>query len=483
VRRFVAADRLPGFFQDVGMSHVGRILVVEDHEVERRAVSQILKAEGFTVLGAENADKALGYMDENIDVVLSDLNMGDVSGLDLLQLWKKNKPETQFILLTGHSSVNSAVEAIKAGAFDYVTKPINHDELVFLVKRAMEVMAKDKEIDSLRRRLDQKFGLDQIVGQSKEMKDVFAKIQRAAPVDSTVLILGESGTGKELVAQALHHNSNRKKGPFVAVNCAAVPATLVESELFGHVRGAFTGATDKRMGRFEQADGGTLFIDEIGDFEIGLQAKLLRVLETLTLTPVGGHEDRKVNVRVLAATSRDIRKMVEQGTFREDLYYRLNVVTIQLPPLRDRPDDVPILVEHFLKDISANKHTAPKRVSPEVMRRFTQYRWPGNVRELRNALESMMVLADGEVLTERDLPERVAEASHETAAPKEIPTGLTMEELEKLAITKALDQCGGNRTHAANRLGISVRTLQRKLRQYELERRVKPFPNDVLSEA
>jgi DNA-binding NtrC family response regulator len=452
--------------------------VVEDHEVERRAVSQILKAEGFTVLGAENADKALGYMDENIDVVLSDLNMGDVSGLDLLQLWKKTKPETQFILLTGHSSVNSAVEAIKAGAFDYVTKPINHDELVFLVKRAMEVMAKDKEIDSLRRRLDQKFGLDQIVGQSKEMKDVFAKIQRAAPVDSTVLVLGESGTGKELVAQALHHNSNRKKGPFVAVNCAAVPATLVESELFGHVRGAFTGATDKRMGRFEQADNGTLFIDEIGDFEIGLQAKLLRVLETLTLTPVGGHEDRKVNVRVLAATSRDIRKMVENGTFREDLFYRLNVVTITLPPLRDRPDDIAILVEHFLKEISEKKHTAPKKISPEVMRRFQQYRWPGNVRELRNTLESMMVLAEGDLLTERDLPERIAEASHEVAVPKEIPTGLTMEELEKLAITKALDQCAGNRTHAANRLGISVRTLQRKLRQYELERRVKPFPNE-----
>ncbi len=460
------------------MSNAGRILVVEDHEVERRAVSQILKAEGFTVLGAENADKALGYMDENIDVVLSDLNMGDVSGLDLLQLWKRTKPETQFILLTGHSSVNSAVEAIKAGAFDYVTKPINHDELVFLIKRAMEVMAKDKEIDNLRRRLDQKFGLDQIIGQSKEMKDVFAKIQRAAPVDSTVLVLGESGTGKELVAQALHHNSNRKKGPFVAVNCAAVPATLVESELFGHVRGAFTGATDKRMGRFEQADNGTLFIDEIGDFEIGLQAKLLRVLETLTLTPVGGHEDRKVNVRVLAATSRDIRKMVEQGTFREDLYYRLNVVSITLPPLRDRPDDVAILVEHFLKEISAKKHTAAKRISPEVMRRFQQYRWPGNVRELRNALESMMVLAEGDLLTERDLPERIAESSPEVVAPKEIPTGLTMEELEKLAITKALDQCGGNRTHAANRLGISVRTLQRKLRQYEMERRVKPFPNE-----
>ncbi|MBA3272790.1 MAG: sigma-54-dependent Fis family transcriptional regulator, partial [Chthoniobacterales bacterium] len=313
------------------MSNAGRVLVVEDREVERRAVSQILKAEGFSVFGADSADKALGYIEENIDVVLSDLNMGDVSGMELLQHWKRQRPETQFILLTGQGSVNSAVEAMKAGAFDYVMKPINPDELIHLIKRAVDGLQKDKEIDNLRRRLDQKFGLDQIIGQSQQMKDVFAKIQRAAPVDSTVLILGESGTGKELVAQALHHNSPRKKGPFVAVNCAAVPATLVESELFGHVRGAFTGATDRRIGRFEQADNGTLFIDEIGDFELGLQAKLLRVLETLTVTPVGGHEDRKVNVRVVAATSREMFKMVEEGTFRQDLFYRLNVVTVSLP--------------------------------------------------------------------------------------------------------------------------------------------------------
>src|SRR5688500_14497304 len=464
------------------MSNAGRVLVVEDQEIERRALSQILKAEGLTVFGAESADKALGYVDENIDVVLSDLHMGDVSGIDLLQLWKKRQPETQFIVMTGHSSVNSAVEAIKGGAYDYLIKPINPDELVLLIRRAIDAMQKDLEIDNLRRRLDQKFGLDQIVGQSKMMKDVFARIQRAAPVDSTVLILGESGTGKELVAQALHQNSPRKKGPFVPINVAAVPSTLVESELFGHVRGAFTGATDKRMGRFEQADAGTLFIDEIGDFELGLQAKLLRVLETMTLTPVGGHEDRKVNVRVLAATSRDIRKMVAEGTFREDLFYRLNVVTITLPPLRDRPDDIAILVEHFLKEISEKKHTAPKKISPEVMRRFQQYRWPGNVRELRNTLESMMVLADGDTLTERDLPERIAESAPQLTTTKEIPTGMTMEELERLAIMRALDQYGGNRTHAANRLGISVRTLQRKLRQYEMERRVKPL-SDVLAQS
>ena len=465
------------------MPNAGRVLVVEDNEIERRAISQIIKAEGLTVFGAENADKAMGYVDENVDVVLSDLQMGDVSGIDLLQLWKKQKPDTHFIVLTGHGNESTAVQAMKNGAFDYITKPANPEEIILLIRRAIETQQKDKEIDSLRRRLDQRFGLDQIVGQSKQMKDVYAKIQRAAPVDSTVLVLGESGTGKELVAQALHHNSPRKKGPFVAVNCAAVPATLVESELFGHVRGAFTGATDKRMGRFEQADGGTLFIDEIGDFELPLQAKLLRVLETLTVTPVGGHEDRKVNVRVLAATSRDIQKMVGDGSFRQDLYYRLNVVQIVLPPLRDRPDDIAVLVEHFLKEIATNKGTPPRRVSPEVMRRFQSYRWPGNVRELRNTLESMMVLAEGEQLTERDLPERIADTAQVIPNPKELPSNMTMEELEKLAITKALDQCAGNRTHAANRLGISVRTLQRKLRQYELEKRVKPFPNDVLTEA
>ncbi|HEX3356055.1 MAG TPA: sigma-54 dependent transcriptional regulator [Tepidisphaeraceae bacterium] len=466
------------------MSNAGRVLVVEDNEIERRALLHILKGDGLQVYGAENADKALGYADENIDVVLSDLHMGDVSGIDLLQLWKKQHPETQFILVTGERAPANIVEAMKSGAYDYVTKPLNLEELKLLIRRAIESKEKDRELDNLRRRLDQKFGLGQIVGQSQQMKDVFARIQRAAPVDSTVLILGESGTGKELVAQALHHNSLRTKGPFVAVNCAAVPATLVESELFGHVRGAFTGATDRRMGRFEQADGGTLFIDEIGDFELGLQAKLLRVLETLTVTPVGGHEDRKVDVRVLAATSRDMRKMVETGAFREDLFYRLNVVQINLPPLRDRPDDIPLLVDHFLKEITTSKHAAPKRVSPEVMRRFQTYRWPGNVRELHNSLESMMVLGEGDILSERDLPPSIADSSQAMRNPKEIPIGMTMEELERLAITKALDQYKGNRTHAANRLGISVRTLQRKLRQYEVEQGVKSqIATDILSQA
>jgi two-component system, NtrC family, response regulator HydG len=444
-------------------------LVVEDQDGERKAITQLLRLDGYTVFSAESADKAMGYVEEGIDVVLSDLHMGDVSGLDLLHLWRKRRPDTQFILLTGHSSIGSAVDAIKAGAYDYITKPVNPEELRLLIRRAIDAIRKEQEIENLRRRLDHKFGLDQIIGQSRLMNEVFDRIRRTAPVDSTVLILGESGTGKELVAQALHHNSPRRKGPFVAVNCAAVPATLVESELFGHVRGAFTGATERRIGRFEQADGGTLFIDEIGDFELSLQAKLLRVIESLTVTPVGGHEDRKVDVRVLTATSRDIRKMVDAGTFREDLYYRLNVVSITLPPLRDRPEDVPILVEHFLREISTLKRTAMKKVAPDVIRRFQAYRWPGNVRELRNTLESMMVLAEGDILTELDLPDRISQVSHGSASRIDLPTGLTMDELERLAISKALDASHGNRTHAAGRLGISVRTLQRKLRQYERE--------------
>ncbi len=440
----------------------------------------MLKREGYEVFAVEDADKAIGYAEEQMEVVLSDLHLGEVSGMQLLNLWRKRRPETQFILLTGNSSVDSAVEAIKGGAYDYITKPVHPDELLMLINRAIGETRKDRELDTLRRRLDQKFGLERIVGNSKQMRDVFEKIRRAAPVDSTVLILGESGTGKELVAQALHQNSTRKKGPFVAVNCAAVPATLVESELFGHVRGAFTGATDKRVGRFEQADGGTLFVDEIGDFELGLQAKLLRVLETLQVTPVGGADDRKVDVRVIAATSRDLRKMVQEGTFREDLFYRLNVISIVLPPLRDRPEDMSLLVEHFLREIAQTKNTPKHRVSPEVMRQFEIYSWPGNVREMRNTLESMMVLAENELLDVRDLPDRILEDEPVTARAKvdrkgqALPTGLTMEELERVAIMRALDEFDGNRTHAARKLDISVRTLQRKLQKYEIERAMGP---------
>ena len=449
----------------------GRILIVEDNPTERNALARLLRGSNYKVFTAESADKALSYVDENVDIVLSDLYMGDVSGIDLLGLWKKRKADTQFILITGQSSVDTAVEAIKAGAYDYITKPINPDELHLNISRAIEARKKDDELEGLRRRLDQKFGVDQIIGESDQMRKVFELVRRAAPVDSTVLILGESGTGKELIAQAMHQNSPRKSGPFVAVNVAAVPSTLVESELFGHVRGAFTGATDKRIGRFEEADGGTLFIDEIGDFELGLQAKLLRVLETLTLTPVGGQGQVKVDVRVVAATSRDLRKMVAEGTFREDLFYRLNVVAVNLPHLRERPEDIPLLVEHFLKELGNHREDVPKKCSADVIKAFRQYTWPGNVRELRNVLERMTVMCDAETLEEIDLPEEIrVNAGHATSSAS-IPTGLTMDELERLAIEKALDRFEGNRTHAAQALDISVRTLQRKLAQYEADGR------------
>ncbi len=449
----------------------GRVLIVEDNPTERHGLAKLLRSVGFTTYMAENADKAVGYRDEKLDVVLSDLYMGDISGIELLSLWKRQQPDTQFILLTGQSSIATAVEAIKAGAYDYITKPVDPDDLEHTIQRAVDAKRRERELEDLRRRLDYKFGIERIIGESAQMRRVFDMVRRAAPVDSTCLILGESGTGKELVAAALHHNSSRKDRAFVAMNVAAVPSTLVESELFGHVRGAFTGATDDRPGRFEQADGGTLFIDEIGDFELGLQAKLLRVLESLTVTPVGGHREKKVNVRVLAATSRNLRKMVQEGEFREDLFYRLNVVTISLPPLRERPDDIPLLVEHFLNEIAETRGAERKKISPEVLRAFRQYNWPGNVRELRNTLESMMVLAEGETLTERDLPDHLLENASMGSSSDDIPSGLTMDQLERLAIEKALERFDGNRTHAANSLNISVRTLQRKLAQYESEGR------------
>ena len=464
--------------QDGPEGATARILVVEDQPTERAALMKLLRAQGHEVMGCESADKALGYVEEDIDVVLADLYLGEVSGIDLVSLWKNRRSETQFIVITGNSSIETAVEAMKKGAFNYLTKPLDFDALLVYVEKALAAVQKDRELDSLRRRLDDRFGMEQIVGDSKQMRDVLARVQRAAPVDSTVLILGESGTGKELVAQALHQNSKRKDKPFVAINIAAVPDTLVESELFGHVKGAFTGAMDKRMGRFEQASGGTLFIDEVGDFGVDLQAKLLRVLETMTVTPVGGHEDKRVDVRIVAATSRDLRQRIREGKFREDLFYRLNVIPINLPPLRERPDDLPPLVEHFLRDVAAKKGVTARTVSPEVMRTLIGYRWPGNVRELRNTLETMLVMADGEQLQAGDVPEQLrADAPAEDAGggggDHQIPAGLTMEELERLAIETALADSDGNRTHAANRLGISVRTLQRKLRQYELEKRTR----------
>ena len=443
--------------------------MVEDERSEREALARVLRMENYEVLTAEDAEHALRLVDDRVDLVLSDLRMGKNTGIDLLRIWKQRHPSTPFVLITAHGDIESAVEAMKLGAADYVTKPVNPEELLLLIQRCLEVRKKDETIEHLSRRLDDKLGLENIVGRSKPMLDVFSRVRRAAQAESTILILGESGTGKELIAEAIHQNSHRKNGPFIAVNMAAVPTSLVESELFGHVKGAFTGATASRVGRFEAAQRGTIFIDEIGDFALESQAKLLRVLETHAITPVGGNKEVECDVRVVAATSRNLEQLVAEETFREDLYYRLTVVTVPLPPLRERPDDIPLLVSHFLDELCRANNKPAMAPDREAMRFFETFDWPGNVRQLANCLESMVVLATGPTLTVDDLPANLAVLRSGDETQVRIPIGTTIEDLERQAIEQTLERFDGNRTQAADSLGISVRTLQRKLKGWDEE--------------
>lgn len=451
------------------MSRKTQVLIVEDKESERDALARVLRLDDHDVVTAANAEEALRYLNEPVDLVVSDLRMGENSGIDLLRYWKSRRPGTPFIMVTAHGDVNSAVEAMKLGAEDYLSKPVNPEELLMLVDKCIEVRQKDETIQHLQQRLDERLGFEKIIGNSSSILAIFDRARRAAQVDSTVLIMGESGTGKELIAEAIHQNSPRKKGPFVTVNMAAVPEHLVESELFGHVKGSFTGATGSRIGRFEAANSGTLFIDEIGDFALDSQAKLLRVLENHKVTPVGSNDDREVDVRVVAATSRDLTEMVEREEFREDLYYRLNVITLNLPPLRNRPDDIPLLVNHFLTKFGESHGKPVFSVDRDLMKFLESYDWPGNVRQLRNCLESMVVMAqDGAPLTKSDLPASIYDGPG-VNNDVEIPPGTTLEELERSAVEQALAQFNGNRTRAAESLGISVRTLQRKLKSWGIQ--------------
>ena len=448
------------------MTRKAKILVVEDERGEREALARVLRLEDYDVITAESAEQALPIAEEAVDLVLSDLRMGKNSGIDLLRIWKQKQPTTPFMLITAHGDIESAVEAMKLGAEDYLTKPVNPEELLLLIQRYLDTRKKEETIRHLSQRLDEKLGLENIVGRSKPMLEIFARVRRAAQAESTILISGESGTGKELIAEAIHQSSRRKTGPFVAVNMAAVPASLAESELFGHVKGAFTGATASRVGRFEAADGGTIFIDEIGDFALESQAKLLRVLETHTITPVGGNEEIECDVRVVAATSRNLDELVAQGEFREDLYYRLTVVTVPLPPLRERPDDIPLLVRHFLDELCRANGREPMTPDPRLMRFLETFDWPGNVRQLANCLESMVVMATKPTLTTDDLPANVAEAGADRQGKVQIPVGTRIDDLERQAVEQALTRFEGNRTRAADSLGISVRTLQRKLKSW-----------------
>jgi len=443
----------------------GKILVVDDEASARAALAEILRAEDYEVETASDAFKALGRLDEFApDVVLTDLNMPGIDGVELLRKVKLDDPERPVVLMTAYGGVEAAVSAMREGAADYLTKPLNIDELGIVLERAIERTKLRREASQLRSQVSARYSFDNIIGSSPEMQRVFKSVSQVAPSRATVLLTGESGTGKELVAAAIHHHSPRSGGPFVKLHCAALAETLLESELFGHDRGAYTGADRKREGRFEQANGGTLFLDEIGEISLSTQVKLLRVLQEREFERVGGNQTLHVDVRVVAATNRDLKEMISAGRFREDLYYRLNVINLKLPSLRQRTSDVPALALHFLKRYAAENGKSVKSISDAALTQIAHYPWPGNVRELENVIERAVVLAEGDTIEPSHLPLELAAAARHTGPPP-IP-GSTMDELERYAILKTMESVAGSTGKAAELLGISVRKIQYKLQEY-----------------
>ena len=448
------------------------VLIVDDDKNTRDGLDRALRRT-YTVLTAESAERALDLLaDHDVSVLLSDVRMPGMDGLTLLQRALAHQPSLIGILLTAYGNVETAVEAMKQGAYDFLMKPVNLDHLDLLLKRAIRSTQVESENESLRKQLEDKFGLEAIIGQSAIMRQLFDTIHQAAPTQATVLVQGASGTGKELVAHAVHRLSTRAHGPFVAVHCSALSPTLLESELFGHEKGSFTGAVSRRRGRFELADGGTLFLDEISEIDASVQVKLLRVLEERTFERVGGSETVEVDIRLIAATNKDLKQLVKSGTFREDLFFRLDVVDITLPSLRERPDDVPLLCDHFLKEFNDRNAKSFQGLTPDAMRMLTAYSWPGNVRELRNTIEKMVVMARGDRLTTRDVPPSIREESKhldsgDAVAAAAAAGSVSLAETEEAMIQAALRRCNNNRTEAARDLGISRRTLHRKLKLYE----------------
>lgn len=444
------------------------ILIVDDEKNTREGLGRALGRKHKVHL-AESAAAALTVLEAHpVDVVLSDIRMPGLDGMQLMAKILARTPQPVVILLTAYGTVEQAVEAMRQGAFDFLTKPVNLDVLEITLARALRSREVEAENRELHQQLEKKYGLENIIGHSRPMEDVFDTVQQVAPARTTVLIEGESGTGKELIARALHRLSPRKNGPFIEVHCAAFSENLLESELFGHEKGAFTNAISQRKGRFELADGGTLFLDEIGEIDLETQVKLLRVLEARAFERVGGTEQVKVDVRLVAATNRDLQSMVAEGSFREDLYYRLNVVRVLLPPLRDRGTDTTLLVHHFLEIFREENGKEVVGITPDAMDVLTTYKWPGNIRELRNVVERMVVLCKGDRITLRDIP---PEIKTERAAARAVPSSrkATMKDAEKTMIIRTLAEHNGNRTRAAAQLGISRRTLHRKLKLYDIE--------------
>jgi two-component system NtrC family response regulator len=447
----------------------GRILVVDDEASQRTVLAGFLTKRGFTVTTAANAEEALkAAQSGSLDLVLTDLKMPGLSGVELMTRLRAANPDLQVIVMTAFGTVASAVDAMKRGAADYLTKPVDLDELEVLVQRSLERRALESENRELRQQLESKHRLQGLDTASAAMAAAINTAGRAAASRATILISGESGTGKELLARAIHLASPRARRPFVAVNIAALPETLVESELFGHERGAFTGADRELRGRFELADGGTLLLDEVGELPRATQVKLLRVLQEQAIERLGGTRTVRLDVRVIAATNRDLEAMVRSGDFREDLYYRLNVVSINVPPLRERREDIPLLVERFLTQFAAEASGAPKRISREAMDLLVRYAYPGNVRELENLVHRAIVLARGPTITTADLPDHVAGLAPEPAG---VPGSFVerVSQFERKLIVEALAQSGGVQTQAARALGMSERHLRYKLKKYGLE--------------
>ena len=449
------------------------LLIVDDDKATRDGLNLALSAD-YEVLTAADADAAMAAMSSHgIDLVLTDLRMPGRDGLSLLRDIIIAYPDVPVILLSAYGSVERAVEAMKYGAYDFLTKPVNLDHLEIVVRRALRSHAADKIAPQLRSRVAGEQALARMIGESEAMKQIRERIAQVAPTPASVLIQGPSGTGKELVARAVHALSPRADGPFVAVHCAALSSTLLESELFGHVRGAFTGATEDRKGRFELADGGTLFLDEISEIDPSTQVKLLRVLETRTVEPVGSAEARPVNIRLVAATNRNLREWTKEGHFREDLFFRLNVVDISLPPLRKRPGDLALLCDSFVRMFNPTLGRRILGFTPEALAILERYPWPGNVRELRNTVERMMVLAPGDRLTADDVPDNIRDAACAPAVDpdEEMPTPelSESEEDEARRIRNALAETGNNKTAAAKQLGIPLRTLYRRIKSYKLD--------------
>ncbi len=447
------------------------LLIVDDEKNTRDGLRHALDGE-FDVYVASDIDGALSTADTvAVDVVLTDLRLGADDGMELIErLLKLPKPPI-CIMMTAYGSVDTAVEAMKRGAYDFVTKPVNIDRVEILIKRALREREMRRENRELRQQVESQSRLEGMIGRSPAMVEVFETIKQVAPSKATVLIEGESGTGKELAARAIHHLSPRGSAKFLAVHCAALTPELLASELFGHEKGAFTGAFERRIGRFEQARGGTLFLDEIGEIDAATQVKILRVLGEHTFERVGGSQTIQTDVRLVAATNKNLARLVADGKFRDDLYFRLHVVPITMPPLRERKVDIPLLVESFLKASAAENSKPHRELTPDAMAAILDYDWPGNVRELRTAIEHGVVMATGPLISVRDLPATLRTTA---GAPPVADSGLNLHETETALILRALEDCGGNRTSAAEKLGISRRTLHRRLNELNISKRRKP---------